>query len=207
MGLRPISPIATTSRCSRRSAPGNPTRSRSRAGAIRSELEALSVSDSTLPLLAGAARARPALQRKKTIRRAVRLRVVLTYGYWQRRFGGAENVIGQPLEIDGTPARSSACCRRRSSSCASIPPCCCRSSSIARTRFRIEIRLPGAGAAEAGRHAGPGQRRRGAHDPAAAAGLRAIWSCGRTCARWPRRDRRRRARCSGFSWQPSASCC
>ncbi len=31
-------------------------------------------------------------------------RVVLTYGYWQRRFGGAENVIGQLLEIDGTPA-------------------------------------------------------------------------------------------------------
>jgi hypothetical protein len=30
------------------------------------------------------------------------LRVVLTYGYWQRRFGGAENVIGQSLQIDGT---------------------------------------------------------------------------------------------------------
>ena len=30
--------------------------------------------------------------------------MVLTYGYWQRRFGGAENVIGQLLEIDGTPS-------------------------------------------------------------------------------------------------------
>jgi predicted permease len=30
-------------------------------------------------------------------------RVMLTHGYWQRRFGGAENVIGQQLIIDGTP--------------------------------------------------------------------------------------------------------
>jgi putative ABC transport system permease protein len=30
------------------------------------------------------------------------LRVVLTYGYWQRRFGG-ENAVGQPLVIDGRP--------------------------------------------------------------------------------------------------------
>ena len=29
------------------------------------------------------------------------VRVVLTYGYWQRRFGGAENAVGQPLVIDG----------------------------------------------------------------------------------------------------------
>jgi predicted permease len=29
------------------------------------------------------------------------LRVLLTYGYWQRRFGGAENVVGQALAIDG----------------------------------------------------------------------------------------------------------
>jgi putative ABC transport system permease protein len=32
------------------------------------------------------------------------LRVVLTYGYWQRRFGSAGNVVGQPLVIDGRPA-------------------------------------------------------------------------------------------------------
>ncbi len=38
------------------------------------------------------------------MRLAAPLRAVLTYGYWQRRFGGAENVIGQSLAIDGTPA-------------------------------------------------------------------------------------------------------
>ena len=37
-------------------------------------------------------------------RPAVRCACVLTYGYWQRRFGGAENAIGQTLSIDGTPA-------------------------------------------------------------------------------------------------------
>ena len=31
-------------------------------------------------------------------------RVMLTYGYWQRRFGGADNVVGRQLVIDGTPA-------------------------------------------------------------------------------------------------------
>jgi predicted permease len=30
--------------------------------------------------------------------------VVLTYGYWQRRFGGAEDIIGQPLDVNGTPS-------------------------------------------------------------------------------------------------------
>ena len=30
-------------------------------------------------------------------------RVLLTYGYWQRRFGGAESVVGRPLVIDGRP--------------------------------------------------------------------------------------------------------
>jgi predicted permease len=29
--------------------------------------------------------------------------VILSYGYWQRRFGGAENVLGQPLVVDGSP--------------------------------------------------------------------------------------------------------
>jgi predicted permease len=29
--------------------------------------------------------------------------VILSYGYWQRRFGGAENVVGQSLVVDGAP--------------------------------------------------------------------------------------------------------
>jgi putative ABC transport system permease protein len=31
-------------------------------------------------------------------------RVILTHGYWQRRFGGATDVVGRPLVIDGRPA-------------------------------------------------------------------------------------------------------
>jgi predicted permease len=31
------------------------------------------------------------------------LRVMLTHGYWQRRFGGAETIVGRTLAIDGRP--------------------------------------------------------------------------------------------------------
>jgi putative ABC transport system permease protein len=30
-------------------------------------------------------------------------RMMLTYGYWQRRFGGARDIVGQTVEIDGKP--------------------------------------------------------------------------------------------------------
>ncbi|MGH9332396.1 MAG: ABC transporter permease, partial [Vicinamibacteria bacterium] len=66
-------------------------------------VEALSVTDTTLPLL----RVEPILGRlfsKAEDAPGGPLRVVLTHGYWQRRLGGAENVIGQLLEIDGTPS-------------------------------------------------------------------------------------------------------
>lgn len=64
-------------------------------------VEALSVTDGTVPLL----RVQPVLGRLFTEEDDAPgspPRVVLTYGYWQRKFGGANDVIGQPLEIDGT---------------------------------------------------------------------------------------------------------
>ena len=66
-------------------------------------VEALEVSAATLPLL----RVQPVLGRLFSAEDDVPgapLRVVLTHGYWQRRFGGAENVVGRMLQIDGRPA-------------------------------------------------------------------------------------------------------
>jgi predicted permease len=63
-------------------------------------VQALLVSASTLPLL----RVQPVLGRIFSTEDDTPgnpLRVLLTYGYWQRRFGGAENVVGQALAIDG----------------------------------------------------------------------------------------------------------
>jgi putative ABC transport system permease protein len=64
-------------------------------------VQALRVSAATLPLL----RVQPVLGRFFSAEDDVPggpPRVVLTYGYWHRRFGGADNVVGQPLVIDGT---------------------------------------------------------------------------------------------------------
>ena len=66
-------------------------------------MQALLVSASTLPLL----RVQPVLGRLFSAEDdtpGAPLRVVLTHGYWQRRFGGADNVVGQQLVIDGRPA-------------------------------------------------------------------------------------------------------
>ena len=63
-------------------------------------IEALSVTDTTLSLL----RVQPALGRlfgKEDDAPGRPLRVVLTYGYWQRRFGGALDVVGKRLDVDG----------------------------------------------------------------------------------------------------------
>jgi putative ABC transport system permease protein len=65
--------------------------------------QALLVSASTLPLL----RVQPIVGRLFSAEDdtpGTPLRVIVTYGYWQRRFGGAANVVGQPLVIDGKPA-------------------------------------------------------------------------------------------------------
>src|SRR5262245_45614189 len=65
-------------------------------------VQALLVSAATLPLL----RVQPHVGRvfgNEDDLPGSPLRVILTYGYWQRRFGGAEAVIGQTLVIDGRP--------------------------------------------------------------------------------------------------------
>ena len=65
-------------------------------------VQALLVSAATLPLL----RVQPVLGRLFSAEDDAPgqpLRVVLTNGYWQRRFGGTANVVGQLLAIDGRP--------------------------------------------------------------------------------------------------------
>jgi predicted permease len=67
------------------------------------QINVLAVSDGTLPLL----RVQPLMGRlftKEDDSPRSPLRVILTYGYWQRRFGGAANIIGQSLVVDGAPA-------------------------------------------------------------------------------------------------------
>ena len=64
------------------------------------QVEALSVTDTTLPLLG----VQPHLGRlfnAEDVAPGRPLRTVLTYGYWQRRFGGVDEVIGQSLQVDG----------------------------------------------------------------------------------------------------------
>ena len=73
-------------------APGEPER-----------VEALEVTSTLLPLL----RVQPFLGRLFTDADDAPgspLRVIVTHGYWQRRFGGAADIVGRPLHIDGQPA-------------------------------------------------------------------------------------------------------
>ena len=65
------------------------------------QVESLSVSHTLLPLL----RVQPVLGRVFTQEDdtpGTPLRIILSHGYWQRKFGGAGNVIGQRLQIDGS---------------------------------------------------------------------------------------------------------
>ena len=66
-------------------------------------VEALAVSDATLPLLRVPAM-RGRLFTREDDAPGAPLRVILTSGYWQRRFGGANDAVGQLLQIDGQPA-------------------------------------------------------------------------------------------------------
>lgn len=81
----------------------NPAEVSITGGGDPERLQALLVSATTLPLL----RVQPVVGRvfgTEDDTPGNPLRVVLTYGYWQRRFGGLENIVGQTLAIDGTPA-------------------------------------------------------------------------------------------------------
>lgn len=65
-------------------------------------VEALFVTDGTLPLL----RVQPALGRsfsEEDVAPGSPRRVILSHGYWQRKFGGTRDVVGEQLVIDGTP--------------------------------------------------------------------------------------------------------
>jgi putative ABC transport system permease protein len=65
-------------------------------------VETLIVTDGTLPLLG----VQPALGRlftKDDDKPGVQQRALLSYGYWQRKFGGAPSVIGQQITVEGKP--------------------------------------------------------------------------------------------------------
>jgi len=80
----------------------DPTEVSVTGGGDPERVQGLLVSASTLPLLRVQAILGRAFGSEDDTPGAAR-RVILTYGYWQRRFGGAENVVGQQLVIDGRP--------------------------------------------------------------------------------------------------------
>jgi putative ABC transport system permease protein len=66
------------------------------------KVDVLMVSDSTLPAL----RVQPLLGRRFTPdddSPRTPERVMLTYGYWQKKFGGSRDVVGQTLTVEGKP--------------------------------------------------------------------------------------------------------
>ncbi|MEI9811716.1 MAG: ABC transporter permease [Acidobacteriota bacterium] len=65
-------------------------------------VEALAVTDATLPLL----RVAPFAGRSFTPaddKPGAPMRAMLTYGYWQSHFGGAPSILGQLVQVDGIP--------------------------------------------------------------------------------------------------------
>ena len=81
----------------------DPTELSITGGGDPERVQGLLVSASILPLL----RVQPILGRTfgaEDDTPGAPRRVMLTHGYWQRRFGGADNVVGQQLVIDGRPA-------------------------------------------------------------------------------------------------------
>ena len=148
----------------------DPTEVSITGGGDPERVQALLVSAATLPLL----RVQPVVGRFFSAEDDTPgnpLRVVLTYGYWQRRFGGAENVVGQPLVIDGRPAEVIGVLPSSFKFLRTRPDIVLPMPLDVERAPRNQLRVSGARPAEAGRHAGPGQRRCGAHDLASTAGL------------------------------------
>lgn len=81
----------------------DPTEVSITGGANPERVQGLLISASILPLL----RVQPILGRAFSAEDdapGAPQRVMLIHGYWQRRFGGADNIVGQQLVIDGRPA-------------------------------------------------------------------------------------------------------
>ena len=66
------------------------------------QVDALDVTDGTLPLL-GVSPALGRLFTREDDSPASPDTVILSYGYWQKRFGGSNSVLGQSLNVDGKP--------------------------------------------------------------------------------------------------------
>ena len=85
--------------------------------------------------------------------------MMLSYGYWQRKFGGDPPLSAARSLWTRSRARSLECCRRASVSPTGHPPLFCRFSSIATKLYAWQFQLPGGGAAEARRLNGAGEQR------------------------------------------------
>ena len=133
------------------------------------QVEVLSVSDGTLPLL----RVQPLTDgcSRRTMTPGSPLRVILTYGTGSGDSAAPKTPSARRCRSTTRQPRSSACCPRRSLFCAASRAA---TADAARSRdaHRHRIRLPGAGAAETRRHDGAGARRPHAHDSAAAEPVR-----------------------------------
>ena len=132
------------------------------------QVEALSVTDTTLSLLG----VQPHLGRlfnAEDTAPGSPLRAVLTYGYWQRRFGGVESVIGQSLQIDGAAGVIIGVLPSSFRFLRNDPALVLPMQLDAATAFRgINFDRQALGALEARRQSRTGQCRHRAHDPAAA---------------------------------------
>ncbi len=128
-------------------------------------VDGLDVTDGTLPLLG----VKPVLGRLFTRRddtAGAPATVLLSYAYWQRKFGGNASAIGRTLTIDGKPHEIIGVLPRgfqfldRKNDALYMPMQWDREQNEAR-----QLQLPRACAAEARCHHGAGQHRHGAPAP------------------------------------------